>query len=447
MNKWERGEYKNPYLLRFNKKEERKFMLAVKKADILLYKAIMTITIILTIVFIFIDYRRIQEDYYIVFILRGSVVVLYTVTYLIIANRNIAPPYLQKIIIVSITYTCFSFFFLDFFAPMPAFFLPNALITVGFFGITISGLRFRNGLVIELMLAVFYLSYSLLATNQDHHSQQIPNLLTNITLAVMCGYTLERVRRTSYLRNEKISSQNAVIRNSNKKLKKLIMTKNKLISILSHDLRSPINSLKSLLEMTNSGDVSLEEFQIYVGQISSRIELTENLIENLLIWAKSQVSGDYLHAFPFSLKEVTEKNIRLFQENASKKDIKIVFNGQEDIVVNAHEESINMVVRNLLSNSLKFTPTGGEIGIYFKQNGKYAEFQISDTGIGISEKDINKIFSYENFTTLGTEKEKGTGLGLAICQDFINKNKGKLWVENNEPKGTIFKFKLPLLEI
>ncbi len=447
MDKWERGEYKNPYLLRFNKKEELKFLLAVKKADTTLYKAIAIITIFLTFLFILIDFKRVHENYHIVLGLRGSIIALFTITYFIVSNRNLSPLLLQQLIVFSISYACLSFFLLDYFAPMPQFFLPNALVTLGFFGITISGLRFRNGLLVELFLASFYIIYSIFLSNSEYLLQQVPNLLTNIALAIMCGYTLERVRRTSYLRNEKILSQNTVIRSKNKKLKKLITTKNKLISILSHDLRSPINSLKSLLVMKVSGDVSMDEFDTYIKQIQDRIELTENLIENLLLWAKSQVSGDYLHAFPFSLKEITEKNIRLFKDNADSKNIHINYKGEDDIIVNAHEESINMVIRNLMSNSLKFTPEGGEIKIEFDKNGKNAEFQISDTGVGIDEKNFSKIFSYENFTTLGTGSEKGTGLGLAICQDFISKNKGKLWVESNEPKGTKFKFKLPLLQI
>ena len=445
MDKWERGEYKNPYLLRFNKKEETNFLLASRNADITLYKAITVITIILSILFIVFDLDRVQDKFIVVLILRGSVVLLFSVTYFIIVNRNLAPSLLQKIIIISITYTCLSFFLLDYLAPMPQFFLPNALTTIGFFGITISGLRFRNGLVVELFLVVFYLIYSQYFSDSDHLTLQIPNLLTNISLAIICGYTLERVRRTSYLRNEKILIQNSVIKIKNIKLKKLISAKNKLISILSHDLRSPISSLKSLLEMRVNGDVSMDEFDEYLKQIANRIELTENLIENILLWAKSQVSGDYLHAFPFSLKEVTKKNIELFKENANKKSIRLLFNEEDDIIVSAHEESINMVIRNLISNALKFTPAGGEIAINFTKNEKYAEFHITDTGVGIATKNISKIFSYENFTTLGTEKEKGTGLGLAICQDFIVKNKGKLWVENNEQKGTRFKFKLPLL--
>jgi signal transduction histidine kinase len=445
MDKWERGEYKNPYLLRFNKKEEKRFMLAVKKADTTLFKSITVITIILTSLFILIDIGRVQEKYHLVLILRGSALLFFIGTYFFITNRNIAPSFLQKLITASLLFICISFFLLDYFAPMPTFFLPNALVTVGFFGITISGLRFRNGLIFEAFLLSSFIPYAFLISESNYLSSQVPNLLTNVILGIMCGYTLERVRRTSYLRNEKIASQNTVIRSKNNKLKGLITSKNKLISILSHDLRSPINSLKSLLNMRIAGDVSIEEFDNYIMQISERIELTENLIENILMWAKSQVSDDFLQPYPFSLMELTKKNMEFFEENAALKNIQLKLSSEEDVVVNAHEESVNMVIRNLISNALKFTPSGGEICMDFKKNDKYAEFQITDSGVGIPEKNLSKIFGYENFTTLGTNKEKGSGLGLAICQDFIVKNKGKIWVENNEEKGATFKFKLPLL--
>jgi len=444
MDKWERGEYKNPYLLVFNKKEEIKFMAASKKADLLLFKAVAIISIILTLLFIIIDYQRIESNYSLVFTLRSIVVFVFALSYFFLTYRSISPPGLQMIIISLILFLTFTYYLLDAIAPMPYFFLPNTIVTIGFFGITISGLRFRNGMLIELFLFISFILYSSLISGNEHHQSQIPNIFTNMSLGVLTGYTLERVRRTAFLRNEKILSQNNVIRTKNNSLKNLISTKNKLISILSHDLRSPINSLKSLLEMMSSGDVTREEFEIYVKQITSRIELTENLIENLLLWAKAQVSGAYIKPFPFSLLELTSKNLELFKENANRKGIQLTISNEKDVVVYAHQESINMVIRNLLSNSLKFTPEGGRVVIDFKENGKYVEFHITDSGVGIPKSNLNKIFEYENFTTLGTNNEKGSGIGLAICRDFIVKNKGKIWVESVPDEGTTFKFKIPL---
>jgi signal transduction histidine kinase len=445
MDKWERGEYKNQYLLIFHNKEEQKFQLSAKKADLSLFKTIAILSTAISFIYIFIDYFRVRENYIYVVTFRGFAVVMFFATFLFLSNKNVSPKNLQKIIIGNLALLILSFYALDMKSPMPEFFLSNALVTIAFFGITISGLRFRIGLLYELFLFSSFIVYANYISKNEFLSSQILNLFTNIILGIMTGYTLERLRRTSYFKNEKILSQNIVIRSKNEKLKALIHSKNKLISILSHDLKSPINSLKSLLDLSKTGDVTQQEFDIFVSQISERMELTQNLIDNILLWAKSQVSGAYLNPYPFSLKELTMNNIALYKEFATKKNIELSISNGTDIIVNAHQESINMVIRNLISNSIKFTPEQGAIKIEIKENGNYAEFHIKDSGVGISEENIPKLFEYENYTTLGTNQEKGSGLGLAICKDFILKNKGKIWVESQPNIGTTFKFKIPLL--
>ncbi|GEM_PF-2627275 len=445
MDKWEKEKYKNRILLSFDHKEELRFMSSAKKGDALLYRAVTIITIVFTIVFIFIDYFRIDEGFLNVFFQRSSIAIAFTIAYLYVTYGKYSPFTLQKIIVLTISFLAFCCFALDYTTSMPDFFLSNTTVTIGFFGITISGLRFKNGLVLEVVLFCAFLYYTYFLSPNSFHQSQIPNIFTNLSLGILIGYTLERVRRTAFQRSEKILSQNSVIRSKNNNLNDLINSKNKLISVLSHDLRSPINSLKSLIDMSASGDISREEFETYVKQISSRLELTENLIENLLLWAKSQVSEVNITPYPFLLQEVIKNNIAFFMENATKKGINIeLLSSDKDLIVNAHQDSINMVVRNLLSNAIKFTSEGGKVTIRLNENGKFVEFQISDTGVGIPQQNLNKIFEYDNFTTLGTKNEKGTGLGLAICKDFIEKNNGKLMVESKPDEGSTFSFKLPL---
>ena len=183
----------------------------------------------------------------------------------------------------------------------------------------------------------------------------------------------------------------------------------------------------------------------YVKLIHESGKTTYSLLENLLSWSRAQLNKIDFEPIDFDIREIVQENARLFQENLGIKQIRLKNQLQGEVLVHADKNMINTVVRNLISNAIKFTPAGGEITIRaIKENNNWV-IGVSDTGIGMEEQDTQKLFRMDkSFSKEGTAGEKGTGLGLLLCKEFVEKNSGKIWVESTPGKGTTFWFSLPL---
>ncbi|MEZ4524969.1 MAG: hybrid sensor histidine kinase/response regulator [Desulfobacterales bacterium] len=245
--------------------------------------------------------------------------------------------------------------------------------------------------------------------------------------------------------NEKLKTANDLLREAN-------AAKDRLFSIIAHDLRGPIGSLCQTVEIMADAPGALEqELQAeLLKSLSMSVRGVHYLLENLLYWAGSQSGQMFFHPGPVRLSDIVEPNISLLNTAARSKNIRLHSEiapdseGQE-ILVWADREMMEVVVRNLLSNALKFTPDFGGVSLRAVRKGEEAEISVKDTGVGIRSEDIGKLFSlHEHFSTRGTRSEKGSGLGLILCKEFTEKNKGRLWVESTEGKGSVFRFTLPL---
>ena len=219
--------------------------------------------------------------------------------------------------------------------------------------------------------------------------------------------------------------------------------KDRLFSIISHDLRGPLINLNDIIKMLNEGMITEEEFKSFVPQLSKNIGYTTGLLENLLFWSKSQLQGEVVKPVYFNLKEVSVNILHLFENTIHEKDILIENNIQLTCKVYADKDMVQLVVRNLISNAVKFSKRGGTIKLTTSTEGNYTILCVTDTGVGISETDQRKLFEQETFTTRGTDNEQGTGLGLLLCKDFIEKNGGSIWVESEIGKGSKFCVRIP----
>ncbi len=219
--------------------------------------------------------------------------------------------------------------------------------------------------------------------------------------------------------------------------------KDRLFSIISHDLRGPLINLNDIIKMLNEGMITEEEFKSFVPQLSKNIGYTTGLLENLLFWSKSQLQGEVVKPVYFNLKEVSVNILHLFENTIHEKEILIENNIQLTCKVYADKDMIQLVVRNLISNAVKFSKRGGSIKLTTRTEGNYTILCVTDTGVGISEADQKKLFEQETFTTRGTDNEQGTGLGLLLCKDFIEKNGGSIWVESEIGKGSKFCVRIP----
>jgi two-component system, sensor histidine kinase and response regulator len=229
-------------------------------------------------------------------------------------------------------------------------------------------------------------------------------------------------------------------------LKELNATKDKFFSIIAHDLKNPFNTLLGFSELliTNLDTFGQEKINEFVNIIHETSKNSYALLENLLEWSRSQTGRIEMEKKPIDLEEVVEENINLLSNNAAKKDIKLVNNLQPNSKAVADGNMIKTVVRNLISNAIKYTPKGGSITITSKTHKDIVELSITDTGVGIKEENIPKLFRIDmNYTTKGTANETGTGLGLILCKEFISKNDGEISVTSDQEKGSTFTIKLP----
>jgi len=219
--------------------------------------------------------------------------------------------------------------------------------------------------------------------------------------------------------------------------------KDRLFSIISHDLRGPLINLNEVIKMLNSGMITDDEFKLFIPKLSKNIGYTTGLLENLLFWSRSQLQGEIIKPVYFNFKGITDNIIALFDNVIKEKDIITENNLDPFSLVYADMDMIQLIVRNLMSNAVKFSKHGGSIKITSRIKGKDFIICISDSGVGISKENQRKLFEQETFTTRGTDNEEGTGLGLLLCKDFIEKNGGKIWVESEIGVGTKFFVQIP----
>lgn len=233
---------------------------------------------------------------------------------------------------------------------------------------------------------------------------------------------------------------------SEKALTEANQTKDKLFSIISHDLKSPFTTLigfsGALIEnFERLDDKTKKEF---TKDIHESAEEIYDLLDNLLKWSITQTEGITHDPKIIDLAPVVEENFSLMRQSAVNKNIKLKSEIENDTLLFADINMVNTIIRNLLSNAVKYTSKGGQVTVSSKEKGRFIEVTISDTGIGISEEDLREIFHlHMKYSKLGTNKEKGTGIGLILCKDFVEKHGGKIRVESKPGEGSQFTFTLP----
>lgn len=221
-------------------------------------------------------------------------------------------------------------------------------------------------------------------------------------------------------------------------------TKDKLFSLIAHDLRGPVNSFYGLMKFYVNGQMTKEETDQFLPVALEDLGSVTYMLDNLLIWGKTQISGITHEPKNININDLVKKNIMLLRPLSNNKSITVTSEVDEEMVSYSDDAHINIVVRNLLSNSIKFTNGNGNIIISAIENEEKIQVSIADNGIGMNLETQKNIFKKNNYkSTYGTNNEKGTGLGLSICQEMVEKNGGEIWVKSIENKGSTFYFSLP----
>jgi PAS domain S-box-containing protein len=245
---------------------------------------------------------------------------------------------------------------------------------------------------------------------------------------------------------ERKEAEEALIK-SESKLKELNTTKDKLFSIIAHDLRSPFSNIVGVSELLYLNADNPIQNKKYIDIINVEAKNTLVLLENLLDWSEAQSGDIEVRPEKIQLSEVIKGIIRLKKPLARTKNISLEYAPTQEIEILTDMDILNTVLRNLVSNAIKFTNTGGKVEIMAALNEKQIEITISDNGIGMNDATIQTLFDISTNTTLpGTANERGSGLGLILCKEFVEKLDGSIWAESEVGKGSEFKILLPLKE-
>ncbi|MCK5537932.1 MAG: PAS domain S-box protein [Bacteroidales bacterium] len=245
---------------------------------------------------------------------------------------------------------------------------------------------------------------------------------------------------------EKRKKVELALKENEAKLRESNKTKDKFFSIIAHDLRSPFNAILgfSNLLLKNHGKYDEQNREKLIKPIESSASETLKLLDNLLDWATAQTNKIEFIPKQNSLKNIFSDIILQTELIAKQKGISLSYQLDNEIAIYADEYMLNSILRNLISNAIKFTEKNGKIELKADENYKNIIISVSDTGIGINQKSQEKIFDIsEKTTTKGTENEKGTGLGLILCKEFIEKHGGEIWMESKENIGSTFSFSIP----
>jgi len=278
--------------------------------------------------------------------------------------------------------------------------------------------------------------------NEKRLSKQQSYLYGAILIILMFSiiiFILKKNNKVQNKLNEELTKKEAYLNNANN-------TKSRLFSIIAHDLRGPINSVNSIFDLLASKKIEVQELYELAPQLKKNMNGVSSILNNLLAWGQTQMNNMITKPEVNNIYTLVKQNIALLSETADQKSITLTNEVEEEVLTWSDINQIDIVIRNLLSNAIKFTPNDGNIRVGAREKANHWEIFVKDTGVGISQEMLPKIFNtQETFTTYGTDNEKGTGLGLVLCQEMVENNNGTIWVESTKGKGTSFYFTIPKL--
>ncbi len=243
-------------------------------------------------------------------------------------------------------------------------------------------------------------------------------------------------------KNLKIQLQNEAFVEQTQHLENVNNVKDKLFSIVSHDLKDSLSSINGFIDLLRDGSLSREEFDNLIPELSENANNASLLLFNLLNWSKSQMQSLKPSPSLFDIQEVFEEKIKLVEQRLENKGIELIDHSLRDFAY-ADRSMVEIVIQNLLANALKFSRKGDTITVSNHISNGSCIISVADSGIGIPKHNLEKLFKSNTYSTMGTNNEKGTGLGLSICKELVELNSGKIWVESTINVGSTFYVQLP----
>jgi len=367
--------------------------------------------------------------------------IAYLVLYPFFTNLAYADSFSQGADLFIVLYGILSVFFLQqlsHIAICVCFSMLNYFLVVvllGRFNASAPEISFKIFFVLNHMVAITAILYSLWLLKKENTGHQASMLATNNELTEM-NIKVSRQKNEIAEKAKQLEQQAA-------RLNEMDNFKNVLFSIVSHDLKTPLYALRNLFQEVEKQNLPANEVREMVPDVLKDLNYATELTENLLSWAKNQMTGGTVSPHEIKVSPMITEVVQLLRLQAEQKEIKIECSLKNNLSIYADSDMIRLVMRNLLSNAIKFTPCGGTVCIITDATNNDVEIIIKDTGEGMDEAMLEKIKENTYYSTQGTAGEQGTGLGLMLCRDFLLKNKGRLHIESAKGEGSIFSFTLP----
>lgn len=293
--------------------------------------------------------------------------------------------------------------------------------------------------VVSGLLLFQYLRPDLIGNNYSTRKEQFLDITYTYIAVLLSIYLITGYLKYSYEKERRLTAL------QNRKLEKINAEKNKIFSIVAHDLRSPLASIQGYLEML----MLIPEEKPDKNLQARLLDLTTNtsdMLANLLVWAKSQMEGAKVNLRELNLYQLAATVLSVQGTLARNKHVIVKAEIDPELMVLADKEMLVLVMRNLLNNAIKFSPAESTIYLRSKVKDNTVFLSVKDEGAGISSSQQNQLFSLSVVSSVGTNNEKGTGLGLALCKEFMEKMGGKIWYEKGLPNGSVFTISLPLVK-
>lgn len=297
---------------------------------------------------------------------------------------------------------------------------------------------------IILFIAVKFARFKLYPVSIHELILDLTMSITTYTVIIILANLYKKDFFTLKDNNDKLSEQKQIIESQAKNLKAINSTKDRLFSIIAHDLRSPLSSLKGVIQLLNNESISKEEFKELSKRLEGNVDSIHEMLENLLLWSLSQMDSLKPNIRPFDFNFIVDETVVLFKEVFTQKNITLTNTSSIKKEALGDEYYIKTVLRNILNNAIKFTPENGQILIESEVKNNFIYLKISDTGVGITKEELLVFFSNPKIK-MGTAGEKGTGFGLSLCKELVEKNGGFISVDSEYGKWTTIEISLPLV--
>lgn len=428
---------KYSYIWSFRKDQELAYSDFVLPGNLISLRLVTFITLFGMSLFLVIDFFR-DVEYSIVLLTRAVILAVALVIMSASYRTKLSSNTIQWMIVILTFLNFGSAMVTATFARMPSYYLTNLLFLIEVLVVTATGLHFRNALKLNTACLVLFLIFSQYIKQDPFYVSQYPHLFSIFVYIHIIGGVLESRRRLNFLQFTDLTEQKKLVENLNNQ-------KSKIISILSHDIASPVHSLLGIVNLEKKGQIKAEELPPLMEKIGDELSRVHTLMFSLMRWSKSQMDGFSVVDFLFNINDLVRENIALFKTKMNAKNIVFHVRDNGEQWVKADIEMIRLVLRNLISNAIKFSKPGSEVNVTINANSSKVIFEIANVSPPLSEEAQDQLFGFRMTSTPGTMNERGSGLGLALAKHFTELNNGKLTLKPySADQKIIFCLELPL---